>query len=105
MTTKPIPNDLTIAERHTLCDVLEHCMETNSIANMRYDSATHTYVWSTPESEQDQKNMKALYDKLKPKRVQKSGYILKARMPGEVWTNPLPEEIEQFQLITWEEQE
>lgn len=103
MKTKPF--ELTITERHTLCDVLEHCMEMNSIANMRLDEFGLGYVWGTPEAEQDQNNMKALYDKLKPKRVQKSGYILKDRLPGEVWTNPLPEEIEQFQLITWEEQE
>lgn len=98
MTTKPF--ELTIDERNTLLDVLWHCMETNSIANKRSDGA-----WTDVEHKAEQEEMQALYDKLKPKKAQKSGYILKVRLPGEVWTNPLPEEIEQFQLITWEEQE
>lgn len=103
MTTKPI--ELTIEERDTLCRVLEHCMEMNSIANMEYEAVTHTYVWSTPEAEQEQNEIKALHLKLKPKTAQKSGYVLKERLPGEVWTNPPPEEIDNFQLITWEEKE
>jgi len=105
MTTKPIPNDLTIEERDTLCRVLEHVMETNSNCNMEYATITHTYVWSTPEAEAEHNELKALHLKLKPKTVQKSGYILKERLPGEVWPNPLPEDIEEFQLLTWEEQE
>lgn len=92
--------ELTIDERNTLLDVLWHCMETNFNCNTRSDGA-----WTDVEHKAEQEEMQALYDKLTPKRVQKSGYILKDRLPGEVWTNPLPEEIDQFQLITWEEQE
>lgn len=103
MTTKTI--ELTIEERDNLCIVLEHCMDLNSNANMEYETVTHTYVWSTPEAEQEHNEMKALHLKLKPKTVQKSGYVLKERLPGEVWNSPPPEEIDNFQLITWEEKE
>ena len=95
MTTKTI--ELTIEERDNLCIVLELYMDLNSKAN--------TYVRRTPEAEQEHNEMKALHLKLKPKTVHKTGYVLKERLPGEVWTNPPPEEIEQFQLITWEEKQ
>ena len=97
--------DLTIDERDTLCRVLEHVMETNSNCNMEYETITHMYVWSTREAEQEQNEMQALYDKLKPKKVEKSGWVMKERLPAEVWKNVPHGEEDKFQFITWEEQE
>lgn len=96
--------ELTIDERDTLCRVLEHVMETNSNCNMEYETVTHTYVWSTPEAEQEQNEMQALYDKLKPRTVQKRGWVMKERLPGEVWMNVPHGEEDKFQLITWVEE-
>ena len=106
MKTKPF--EPTIEERDTLCITLENIIELNSNSNMKYDSTTHTYVWCTPEAEAEQKELLALHLKLKPKRVQKSGYILKEQLDCFVRpTNNVvfAEDIADFQLITWEEQE
>lgn len=99
MSTKTF--ELTIDERNTLLDVLWHCMETNSNCNMEYESETHTYVWSTPEAEQEHNRMKALYDKLKPIIIQRSGWMLKTDRV----LDHRPELLgERYRYITWEDQ-
>ena len=97
--------DLTIDERDILCRVLEHVMETNSNCNMEYETITHMYVWSTREAEQEQNEMQALYDKLKPKKVEKSGWIRKESMIPTVWNKVPHEDKSNFQFITWVEEE
>lgn len=97
--------ELTIEERNNLCLALENIMELNSNSNTEYETITHTYVWSTPEAEQEQNDWRALRDKLKPKKVEKCGWIMKERLPGEVWMNVPHGEEDKFQFITWEEQE
>ena len=92
--------ELTIDERDILCRVLEHVMETNSNCNMEYETITHMYVWSTREAEQEQNEMQALYDKLKPKKVEKSGWVLKEHLHKTI----LVEDEDKFQLITWVEE-
>lgn len=103
MTTKTI--ELTIEERDNLCHVLGHVMEMLSNTRMTYHSTAHKYMWNTPADKQEYDELRDLREKLKPKTVQKSGYVLKERLPGEVWNSPPPEEIDNFQLITWEEKE
>ena len=98
MSTKTF--ELTIDERNTLLDVLWHCMETNFNCNTRSDGA-----WTDVEHKAEQEEMQALYDKLKPEKVEKCGWIMKERLPGEVWMNVPHGEEDKFQFITWEEQE
>lgn len=103
MSTKTF--ELTVDERDNLCRVLEHVMETNSNSNMEYEGTTHMYVWSTPEAEQEQEEMQALHDKLKPKTVEKCGWIMKERLLGEVWMKVPYGDEDKFQFITWDEEE
>lgn len=91
--------ELTIEERDALCDALHYCSETNANCNLKEDG-----TWEPPETEAEYHAMKALREKLMPKKVQKSGWVLKNTLVA-VWQNrPIGEE-DQFQHITWEEME
>ena len=92
--------ELSIDERNTLLNTLWHCMETNFNCNMRSDGA-----WADVEHKAEQEEMQALYDKLKPKKVEKCGWMMKDRMEGEVWGSVPHEDEDSFQFITWEEEE
>lgn len=93
--------ELTREERHILCNVLDHVMETNSNCNMEYEEVNHTYVWCTPEAEQEQDRLQALYDKLAPKVITRSGWVLKENLHATVCM----EDVDKFQFVKWEERE
>jgi hypothetical protein len=92
--------ELSIEERDNLCRVLTHVMEQVCNAHMYLDLHSPEYKWDTPEAEQEYAEMKALKERLLPKRVQKSGWVHTNLMFKE-----RPENIAEYKHVTWEEVE
>ena len=90
--------DLSVDERELMCRMLQYCMENNANCNFRSGS------WYPPEQGEEQKEMKALHDKLEVRRVTKEGWMLKDLLIN-VWINEPDVDKGEFQRITWEEVE
>ena len=91
--------ELSIEERDNLCRVLEHTMEQVSNSNM-VGNPLGQYRWISAEAEQEYAEMKALRERLLPKRVQKSGWVHTSLM-----FKQRPEITTEYRYVTWEEVE
>jgi len=89
--------ELSIAERELMCRMLRYCMENNADCNFRGGE------WYPSEQGQEQKDMRALHDKLEVRTVKKSGWIAK----GQITLGDLPSRAmsPDLVLVTWEEEE
>ncbi len=94
--------ELSIQERNNLCSVLDYAMENLSNSSrtckttIRSGTLDRDFRWTNPEAEQEYNEMSAMRDKLKPKRVQKIGWV----RVGNIQEEKLSDD---YQQVTWEE--
>ena len=65
------PIELSLQERSKLCEVLQYCMETNANCNQNFKGD-----WDADCFKEDQEEMRALFQKLEYKPVQRHGWMV-----------------------------